>query len=69
MIWTMSGTEIIINPSRDKHDPELPSAGLLLINPAEAKEGMRLAETREGQRHFLFNSKLSIIPENKSSAS
>jgi uridine phosphorylase len=65
----MSGTEIIINPSKDKHDPELPSAGLLLINPSEAKAGMRLAETRDGQRHFLFNSKLSIIPENKSSAS
>jgi uridine phosphorylase len=65
----MNSSGIIINPVRDKSDPELPPTGLLLINPAEANAGLRFAETRAGQQHFLFNSQLAIIPENSASAS
>jgi uridine phosphorylase len=69
MICLMSNSEMIINPCRDKGDPEIPSTGLLLINPAEADAGLRLAKNKGGSQHFLFNSRLMLIPENESSGS
>ncbi len=63
----MNDTEMIINPCKDKGDPELPSTGLLLINPTEAKAGLHLAKSKGGQQHFLFNSRLALIPEKESS--
>jgi uridine phosphorylase len=69
MLYLMSNSEMIINPCRDKGDPEITSTGLLLINPAEADAGLRLAKNREGQQHFLFNSRLMLIPANQSSGS
>ena len=65
----MNDTEMIINPSRDSGDPELPASGLLLINPAEAKAGLHLAKTKGGQQKFLYNSKLVLLPDNGSSGS
>jgi uridine phosphorylase len=62
MVGTMKNTGMIINPGRSEGEPELPSSGLLLINPAEAAAGLRLAKTMGGQQHFLFNSKLTLIP-------
>ncbi len=59
----MHDAKMIINPGKDKNEPELPATGLLLINPVEADTGMRLAKSRNGQRHFLFNSQLAIAPE------
>ena len=59
----MNDTGMIINPSRQKGDPGLPAAGMLLINPAEAEAGMRLAKERGGRQYFLYNSRLVIIPE------
>ena len=69
MVWRMKETEVIINPSRDSGDPELPSTGLLLVNPSEAKAGLDLAKSKGGQQKFLFNSKLELIPAKKSSGS
>jgi uridine phosphorylase len=68
MVWPMNDTEMIINPSRDSSDPELPPAGLFLINPKEANAGVKLAKNRGGQEHFLFNSRLSFIPGNEHSS-
>jgi len=65
----MTDTEMIINPSRNSGDPELASTGLLLINPAEANAGLKLAKNRGGRQHFLFNSKLMLVPENESAES
>ncbi len=59
----MNDTGMIINPARDKGDPELPADGLFLINPAEAVAGLRLAKERNGQQYYLYNSRLSLIPE------
>ena len=59
---TMNDTGMIINPSRKKGEPALPATGLFLINPAEAEAGRRLAKKRNGRQHFLFNSKLTLIP-------
>jgi uridine phosphorylase len=68
MMFSMTDTEMIINPSRDSSDPELPPAGLFLINPAEANAGLKLAKNRGGLEHFLFNSKLALIPGNQASS-
>ena len=53
---------MIINPARERGDPELPAEGLLLINPTEAEAGLRLANSRKCGFGFLFNSKLMLIP-------
>ena len=58
----MNDADILINPSRDKGEPGLPAAGMLLINPAEAKAGLHLAKSKGGQQHFLYNSRLAVIP-------
>lgn len=58
----MDDTGMIINPSKEKSDPELPAAGMLLINPAEAEAGFQIAKKKNGHQHFLFNSKLTLIP-------
>ena len=62
MVGNMKDIGMTINPGRSKGEPELPSSGLLLINPAEAAAGLRLAKTMGGQQHFLFNSKLTLVP-------
>jgi purine-nucleoside phosphorylase len=53
---------MIINPVREKSESELPAAGMLLINPAEAEAGLRLGKIRNGRLHFLFNSRLLLVP-------
>ncbi len=61
MIYGMNGI-MVINPSREKGEPELPAAGMLLINPADTVTALRLAKNRGGRQHFLFNSRLPHIP-------
>jgi uridine phosphorylase len=58
----MNDTGMIINPARGKNDPVLPAAGMLVINPAEARAGLDRAAKRNGRLHFLFNSRLAVIP-------
>ncbi|MFC1826810.1 nucleoside phosphorylase [Thermodesulfobacteriota bacterium] len=65
----MNETEMIINPCRDTGEPELPSTGLLLINPAEAKAGLHLAKSKGGLQKFLYNSNLVLLPDNSGSGS
>ena len=65
----MKENEMIINPGRAKNDPELPATGLLLINPAEAKAGQHLANSRGAQQKFLYNSNLVLLPDNGNSDS
>ena len=65
----MNHTEMIINPCRETGEPELPSTGLLLINPAEAKAGLHLANSMGGEQKFLYNSKLVLLPSNRGSGS
>ncbi|MGB3646921.1 MAG: phosphorylase, partial [Desulfobulbales bacterium] len=58
----MDDTAMIINPIREKGEPEIPADGMLLVNPLEAAAGLRLAKNRNSRRLFLFNSKLAVIP-------
>jgi uridine phosphorylase len=55
--------EAIINPRREKGEPELPDTGLLCINPGDARYLAEQAVKQGSSRHFLFNSNLHIIPE------
>jgi purine-nucleoside phosphorylase len=57
----MNDKNMIINPGREKGEPELPAAGLLIINPSEADAGLRLAKERKGKPFFLFNSRLMLM--------
>jgi len=65
----MKDAEMIITPCKERNEPELPASGLLLINPTEADAGLRLAKKQGGKQHFLFNSRLTIVPENESAES
>ncbi|MBW2522321.1 MAG: nucleoside phosphorylase [Deltaproteobacteria bacterium] len=58
----MDDGAMIINPGREKGEPVLPPRGMLLVNPAEAKAGLHLAENMAAERHFLFNSRLAVVP-------
>jgi uridine phosphorylase len=65
----MNDPEMIITPGRGKGEPEIPASGLFLINPSEAEAGFNLAKSKGGQQHFLFNSRLMLVPENESAGS
>jgi uridine phosphorylase len=58
----MNAADMIINPGRQKGEPEIPAAGMLLINPVEAKAGLQLANERDSRQFFLFNSRLLVLP-------
>jgi len=58
----MIDNNMIINPRREKGEPDLPAAGLFIINPAEAETGLNLAKSRKGKTFFLFNSRLMMVP-------
>lgn len=60
---------MIINPVREKGDPVLPPVGMLLVNPAEAKVGLQLAKSMGAEHHFLFNSRLAVVPAQLPAAS
>jgi len=49
---------MVIEPRRERGEPELDGPGLLLINPGEADLATRLAKAQGFDRHFLFNSRL-----------
>ncbi|MCK4839847.1 MAG: nucleoside phosphorylase [Desulfobulbaceae bacterium] len=55
--------EAIINPRREKGEPELPETGLLCVNPGDLRYLAEQAARMGSSRHFLFNSNLHIIPE------
>ncbi len=50
--------ECVINPSRRKQEPCLPSIGILAVNPSDTVILPELAKTYNLQRHFLFHSNL-----------
>ena len=50
--------QCIVNPVRDKRDPELPPLGIFAVNPTDAANFPALAEMYDLRQHFLFHSKL-----------
>ncbi len=48
----------IVNPVREKRDPELPPIGIFAVNPADAASFPALAKTYGLRQHSLFHSKL-----------
>lgn len=65
----MNDTGMIINPVREKGEPQLPATGLFLVNPSEAQSGLNLAKERGCRQDFLFNSGLAILSETPTAAS
>ncbi len=52
----------IINPCRGPGEPELPSTGILAVNPSDTRAMAALADRLRLQRHFLFHSRLYAGP-------
>lgn len=51
-------SEVVVQPSRGKNEPQLPACGLLLVNPSEARQAAQIAGQEGWARHFLFHSNL-----------
>ncbi len=59
----MSRTEdpdILIHPRRGKKEKSIPKTGILLVNPAEARNAHLIYKKADGESRFLFNSNLSV---------
>lgn len=54
--------EVLIIPRRERNEPLLPETGILCINPGDAGFMARMAEKAGGKRHFLYNSKMFVVP-------
>ncbi len=53
-------SEVVVQPSRGKNEPQLPACGLLLVNPSEARQAAQLSGQEGWTRHFLFHSNLHL---------
>ena len=56
----MNDLDILINPKRGKGEKTIPSQGLFLVNPAEARFAMKMVLEAGGKRRFLFHSELVV---------
>ena len=52
--------DIIIHPTRGRKEKPIPEAGLLLVNPMEARFGTELVLELGGKRRFLYHSELIV---------
>lgn len=52
--------DVVVHPSRNKNDPQLPELGILLVNPTEAGHAARISSQEGWARHFLFHSNLYL---------
>ncbi|MFA7381945.1 MAG: nucleoside phosphorylase [Desulfurivibrionaceae bacterium] len=50
--------EVVVEPCRGKNEPQLPSCGIILVNPAEARQAAQISGQGGWARHFLFHSNL-----------
>lgn len=51
-------SEVVVQLSRGKNEPQLPACGLLLLNPSEARQAAEIVGKEGWTRHFLFHSNL-----------
>lgn len=56
-------SDALIEPRREKGEPHIAPAGLLVINPAEARYALNTARAQGGRKHYLFNSNLLLVGE------
>jgi uridine phosphorylase len=50
--------EVVVHPCRGKNEPQLPSLGILLVNPAETRHAAQVSSREGWTRHSLFHSNL-----------
>jgi uridine phosphorylase len=55
--------DVIMHPLRARKEKMLPGAGLLFVNPTEARYAMSKVVTDGGNKRFLFNSSLCVNSE------
>jgi len=53
--------DVVVHPSRGKNEPQLPDWGVLLVNPAEARQAAQISSQEDWTRHFLFHSNLHLF--------
>ncbi|MFH1021205.1 MAG: nucleoside phosphorylase [Pseudomonadota bacterium] len=51
-------SEVVVHPCRGKNEPQLPSCGILLVNPSDARQAAQISGQKGWARHFLFHSNL-----------
>lgn len=54
------GSDIIIHPRKGRREKELPSKGMLLVNPSEAQNAHRRWREDGGEARQLFNAELTV---------
>lgn len=52
--------DILIHPRREKGEMAIPPTGILLVNPTEARIGMKMLLDAGGEKRFLFHSELVV---------
>ncbi|MEN8200664.1 MAG: hypothetical protein ABFR63_11395 [Thermodesulfobacteriota bacterium] len=55
--------DIIIHPGRGSHENPIPPCGIFLVNPTEARTGIKELLDRGGEQRFLFHSGLVVSPD------
>jgi len=55
--------DIIVHPSRGVREKTIPSCGILLVNPTEARTAIQTLIDRGGDQRFLFHSGLVVSPD------
>ncbi len=55
--------DIIVHPSRGVREKTIPTRGILLVNPTEARTATQTLIDRGGEQRFLFHSGLVVSPE------
>lgn len=56
--------DIIVHPSSGVREKKIPSCGILLVNPTEARSATQTLIDRGGEQRFLFHSGLVVSPDN-----
>lgn len=56
--------DILIHPQCGKSEKTIPSRGIFLVNPTEARIGMQMLLDAGGERRFLFHSALTVSQGN-----
>lgn len=51
-------SDVVVHPTRGRNEPQLPSCGILLVNPSETRQAVQLYGQDGWTRHFLFHSNL-----------
>lgn len=55
--------DILIHPKKGRKEKPIPAAGILLVNPTEAREWHERVKAQGGRSQFIFHSRLSVAKD------